>query len=153
MRRPFFILAALASAVVLNGCEPKGPTFPGDALDRAIGGSIGDPTTCVILADRLTGKQVYRYGQDFNCVRGLPACDRRGFLSATGALALAQAPEGRYASCPTSPDGSRTVGWAAGKVEGDKRDLVYSAVMEGDRALPGQEMKARLDAAFRKAGL
>jgi hypothetical protein len=45
------------------------------------------------------------------------------------------------------------VGWAAGKVASDSRDLVYSAVMEGERALPGQEMKARLDAAFRKAGL
>lgn len=153
MTSRLWTIATLMAALAVGACAPKGPVFPSDALDHAIAGSVGDPTTCVILADRATGKTVYRYGQDFNCARGLPACDRPGFLSASGALPLAQAPDGRYASCPTSPDGSRSVGWAAGRVASTRRNLIYSAVMEGDRALPGQEMKARLDAAFARAGL
>ncbi len=153
MMRRTGLFAVLAAVLAQGACAPKGPNFPGDALDQAIAVSIGDPTTCVLLAERTTGKVVYRYGQDFNCARGLPACDRPGYLSASGALPLAQAPDGRYASCPSNADGSRSVGWAAGKVTSAHRDLVYSAVMEGERALPGQEMKARLDAAFTKAGL
>jgi hypothetical protein len=39
------------------------------------------------------------------------------------------------------------------RIAGSKRDLIYSAVMEGDRALPGQEMMARLGDAFGSAGL
>ena len=34
-----------------------------------------------------------------------------------------------------------------------KRDLIYSAVMEGQRALPGEEMTARLQGAFQQAGV
>lgn len=122
------------------------------ALEHYIGDAIGDPTTCVIIVDRTTGKTVYQYGQLFNCVRGLPACDRPGSLTAREALKLAT-PDGRGASCNTTPDGSRTVGWAEGPVQSSSRHLVYSAVMEGQRALPGHEMNARLFDAFSKAGL
>ena len=45
------------------------------------------------------------------------------------------------------------VGWAEGKVASRTRDLVYSAMMEGQTALPGHEMNARLYDAFQKAGL
>ncbi len=89
-------------------------------------------------------------------MRGLPACDRPGVMSACReALALADTP-GRAAapSRPSTADhGTRRVGWAEGRVAGKKRDLVYSAVMEGQRALPGQEMSARLVEAFTNAGL
>lgn len=140
---------------VLAGCAkaPAASTLPEDALEAAIGQAIGDPTTCVLLADPATGKTLYRYGQLFNCQRGLAACDRPGTLSAQAALALADTPDGRRASCPSVADGSRSVGWAQGRITGGKRPLLYSAVIEGERALPGQEIAARLEGAFRKTGL
>ncbi|HZZ89361.1 MAG TPA: hypothetical protein VFE13_13615 [Caulobacteraceae bacterium] len=122
-------------------------------LDNQIAAAIGDPTTCVLLADRATGKVVYQYGVDFNCARGLPACDAPGTLNARSALQYATRPGGRFASCASLPDGSRMVGWAEAAAPSTKRDLIYSAVMEGQRALPGHEMNARLYDAFQKAGL
>jgi len=122
-------------------------------LDNQIAAAIGDSTTCVLLADRATGKVVYQYGIDFNCARGLPACDGPGTLNARTALQYATRPDGRFASCPSLPDGSRTVGWAEAPVQSAGRSLVYSAVMEGQRALPGREMNARLFDAFQNAGL
>ncbi len=146
---------AIAAGGVLSGCS--GPAaengLPVDALHDAIAVSVGDPSTCVLLADRVTGKVVYRYGEAFNCVRGVPACDRPGAMSATQALALASTAAGRAASCPSNADGSRQVGWAEGRAASQTRDLVYSAMMEGERALPGHEIAARLDGAFRRAGL
>jgi len=145
--------AALAALLALAACTPAGPKLPKDALDRSIGATIGDPTTCVLIVDRATGRTVYSYNAGFNCRRGLPACDRPGFLSATQALAFASQAGGRRASCNSVPDGSRTVGWAEGRVTSARHDLIYSAVMEGQRALPGQEMASRLDDAFANAGL
>ena len=89
--------------------------MPADALDHAIGAAIGDPNTCVLVAERVGGRVLYSYGAPFNCVRGLPACDRPGYLSARQALAFAAAPGGREASCPSNADGSRSVGWAEGQ--------------------------------------
>jgi hypothetical protein len=122
-------------------------------LDRAVATAIGDPDTCLLIADRASGKVLYQYGAPFNCIRGLPACDRPGYMSAKQALPLAATPGGRKASCPSNPDGSRMVGWAEGKAASQTRDLVYSAMMEGQTALPGHEMNARLYDAFQKAGL
>ena len=144
------VLAALAP-LVLAACGPREPKLPVAALDQAIGATIGDPTTCVLIVDRATRKTVYSYNGGFDCERGLPACDRPGFTSAKQALALASA--GHTASCNSVPDGSRTVGWAAGRVQSSKHDFIYSAVMEGQRALPGHEMAARLDDDFANAGL
>lgn len=153
------MILAGAAVLAFTGCgpEPKGPAGAGgptySMLDEAIQHRIGDPATCVLLADRTTGKVVYRYGQLFNCTRTLPACDRPGSMSATDALALASTPGGRMTSCPSTPDGSRTVGWAEGRANSKSRDLVYSALMEGQTAMPGREIAARLDEAFAKAGL
>ncbi len=152
MRRAI-LLCALVTGLTACTRTPAGDRLPTDALDSAIGAAIGDPTTCVIVAERATHHVIYTYGQRFNCVRGLPACDRPGYLTAEQALALADTADGRGASCPSNPDASRRVGWAEGRVSGAKRDLIYSAVMEGDRALPGQEMMARLADAFGGAGL
>jgi hypothetical protein len=147
VRRAFLLALALIPAA----CAPAGPKLPTAALDQAIAQAIGDPTTCVIIAQRATGKTVYSYNAGFDCTRGLPACDRPGFLTAQQALAFAAA--GRDASCNSNADGSRTVGWAEGRVKSTKYDFVYSAVMEGQRALPGQEMSSRLDDSFSNAGL
>jgi hypothetical protein len=149
------VRVALCCALAIGACAkaPTGGAIPNDGLDSAIGAAIGDPTTCVILAERLGGRRVYQYGQDLNCTRALPACDRPGMLTAKNALALAGAVDARGASCASNAAGTRSVGWSEGRVEGGKRDLIYSAVMEGERALPGREMAARLADAFSQAGL
>ena len=56
------------------------------------------------------------------------------------------------ASCPSLPDGSRTVAWNAGPVEG-KSGLVYAAVMEGEKTPPGIVIADKLKAVFAKAGI
>lgn len=144
--------SALAAILALSACS-RAPTggFPASALDSAIGAAIGDPTTCVLVADA-AGKAVYTYGDRFNCVRALPACDRPGMLSARQALSLATSPP-RGASCSSNVDGSRRVGWAEGIVYGKGGQFNYSAVMEGQTALPGIEMNARLTNVFEGVGL
>ena len=142
---------ALCAALVVTACAPKGGGLPTATLDAAIGSSIGDPTTCVLIADRPTGKVLYTYGANFNCVRALPACDRPGTLSAGQALGLAAA--GRGASCASNPDATRSVGWAEGVITGSTPPMIYSAVMEGQTALPGIEMNARLAQVFSNTGL
>jgi hypothetical protein len=160
-RHPATILAALLLAACSPQAGKKGGTLviggdhrlPSSALDQTIGRGIGDPTTCVLIADKTTGKVLYQYGEIFNCVRALPACDRPGVLSARQALAFATLPDGRETSCNSVPDGSRMVGWAQGPVGPKSPNLVYSAVMEGQKALPGHEMAARLSDEFQNAGL
>lgn len=147
-------LIALPLFAFLAACTPpSGQGLNTSQLDDAIGKAVGDPSTCVLLADRATGKVVYQYGSDFNCGRTLPQCDAPGAMSARTALQFAARPGGRLASCASVPDGSRQVGWAEGRVQSTKRDLVFSAVMEGERALPGHEINARLFDAFQAAGL
>jgi hypothetical protein len=161
------VVALLAVASFAAGCSkppssgggPKASLaedhgrLPSGALDQAIAQGIGDPTTCVLIADKASGKVLYQYGEVFNCVRGLPACDRPGDLSGRQALALAGLAGGRETSCASNADGSRMVGWAEGPVGGKSPGLVYSAVMEGQKALPGHEMASRLADAFQSAGL
>lgn len=152
--RTWLCALSIATAATVAGCSaPTKSALPADALDHAVGEAIGDPNTCLLLADRASGKVLYQYGAPFNCIRGLPACDRPGYMSAKQALVLAATPGGRKASCSSNADGSRMVGWAEGKVASQTRDLVYSAMMEGQTALPGHEMNARLYDAFQKAGL
>lgn len=169
MRPPGIATAGLMLALALTACSKPSPStnsgggvggilgggdkLPSDALDDAVAKAIGDPATCLLIARASDHKVLYRYGDGFNCVRGLPACDRPGALSAEGALALAT-PAGRTKSCDSTASGDRTVAWAEGKVKSThQRDLVYSAMMEGQRALPGIEMAARLDEAFADVGL
>lgn len=147
-------LATCAAALALCACTPpSGRGLHDNRLDNQIANAIGDPSTCVLLADARTGQVVYTYGNAFNCDRALPRCDGPGRLNAHTALQFAKQPGGRMASCPTSADGSRSVGWAEGRVESKTRNLIFSAVMEGQRALPGHEMNARLFDAFQNAGL
>ena len=147
------ILTIVAGALVLAACSKPAPRLPSARLDTLIGDYIGDPTTCVLIADRASGKVLYTYGDHFNCVRALPACDRTGSLSGRQALGLATATGGRGASCASVADGSRSVGWAEGAVAGSQPPLLYSAVMEGQAALPGIEMNTRLAQVFLETGL
>jgi hypothetical protein len=150
-RAPRALAAVVAS---LAACTPpSGQGLAKNELDTLVAQAIGDPSTCLLLADRATGQVVYQYGDAINCARPLPRCDGAGVMNARAALQLATEPGGRLQSCPSVPDGSRTVGWAEGRVQSTKRDLIYSAVMEGQNALPGHEISARLYDAFAKAGL
>ncbi|MGH6992818.1 MAG: hypothetical protein ACRED8_02455 [Caulobacteraceae bacterium] len=154
-------LAALLGAAALLGCSRGGGAagggtsngLPSADLDQAIGDQIGDPTTCVLIVDVASGKTLYQYGSGFNCARPWPACDRAGSLTARSAVPLAQTPDGRGASCPVGGGPGAMVGWAEGKIAGAKRPLVYSAVMDGSRALPGHEMAGRLEQVFANLGI
>lgn len=141
-------LSLVALAALGFGCAPAGPDGVDTAvLDREIGARIGDPSTCVLLAERASGTIVYRYGSNTVCARSYPACADEPARTAEDLLkALGSAAAAVTTSCPTAADGSRSVGWVAGPVAG--HDLVFAAVMEGPRALPGLIMADRLAGAF-----
>lgn len=135
----------------LAACQPGAP--PGvdkDQLDEAVSRAIGDPNTCLLIAEKGSGRTLYRYNTATVCAKAWPGCEGPGDLT-VGRLAklTAQDAKVRNLSCYTLPDRSRSVGWAAGPVPG--RDWVYAAVMEGDRAFPGLMMQDRLEGAFRRA--
>ena len=151
MRR--LALVAIAAAG-LTACSAKLPDDIDEAaLTQAIGRSIGSPSTCVVVADG-QGRVVWRGGGYITCSRNLPSCDG-GQTTAEKTLKAALGKPAHFASCP-SGTGANTVGWAVGPVptsEGKPpRGLTYVAVMEGDRALPGLEIKERAERAFAKAG-
>ena len=148
-------LAALPVLILaLAACAPRPPAgFDGDALDTAIERAMGGPGTCVLLAERGQTRAFHRYGSNVTCGRVLPSCEAAAELKASDLLKAAAAGGPAVArSCPTAPDGSRSVGWASGAAPG-KPNVVYAAYMEGDRALPGMVMADRLRAALEKAGL
>ena len=147
-------LAALAmAALALAACSPGAPKGVDKAqLDEAISNAIGDPATCVMIAEQATGKVVYRYNTHTACARSLPACDTPGERTVEDLVAAtAKDGQARTLSCYTAADGSRGVGWASGPLAA--KGLVYAAMMEGDRAFPGRMMAERLLRAFAKVGL
>jgi hypothetical protein len=147
------LTAAALLALTLAACSPSAPEGVEKAvLDEAISRAVGDPGTCVILAERGSGKTVYKFGGLVACGRGMPACEGQKTQSVED-LAKAAAADGqaRTASCPSTADRSRGVAWAAGPVEG--RELVYAAAMEGANTPPGLVIADKLDGAFRRAGL
>ncbi len=146
------VIAAGLAAAMLSACSPDAP--PGvdkAALDEAVSRAVGDPNTCVLIAET-GGRTLYRYNTATTCAKRYPDCQGGGDM-AVGDLLEAAAKDGqpRYLSCPTTADRSRGVGWAAGPVAG--KNQVYAAVMEGDRAFPGRMMADRLEGAFRRAGV
>jgi hypothetical protein len=151
-RRPLEAFAgAAALALSLVACSPSAP--PGvdqDQLDAEVSRAIGDPATCLLIGKAGSGKLLYRYNTATTCDRVLDACKggaRMKLADLLVATAKDRAP--RQTSCNTTPDGSKGVGWASGPIAGT--DLVYAAVMEGDRTFPGRMMADRLDGAFRRA--
>lgn len=143
-------------ALSLGGCAPKLPEgVDSAALNQAVGRAIGGPSTCVEIADR-TGKLVWRAGGYITCSRDLTDCAGRSVTAGT-LLDEAIGKPARFVSCPTGTGGVNTVGWALGPVPVSPgkpdRGLTYVAVMEGERALPGREVQARVERAFARAGL
>ena len=146
---------ALAGALCLAACSPSGP--PGvdrDELDAQVSKAIGDPASCLLIGKAGSGRVLYRYNSATACDRELPNCTPDGQPQGkmkVGKLldATAKDRQPHTLSCSSTADGSRGVGWAAGPIQGT--DLVYAAMMEGDRSFPGRMMAERLEAAFRRA--
>jgi hypothetical protein len=147
--------ALLLLTLALSACAPKAPKgVDQTALDEAVSRAIGDPSTCVLISEAGKTKPVYRYNERLICDRAWPSCDKdKTSLRTINDLLTTTAADGqvRMQSCFTNQDGSRAVGWAAGPIPGTPH--IYAAVMEGDRALPGRVMAARLALAFQKVGL
>ena len=152
-RRPLERAGAALAALSLAACSPGAP--PGvnrDDLDAAVSKAVGDPNTCVLIAEAGSGKVLYRYNSATTCAREFPACDAPGTRKLASLLDVtAKDRQPRALSCNTQADASRGVGWAAGPIAGT--ELVYAAMMEGERAFPGRMMADRLEGAFRKAGV
>ena len=151
-------IPCLAVLLLLAGCEKPAPGGVDlDALNNAIGSAVGDPATCVILAEKDTGKVVYRLGEPRICRREFTDCRTPPtVISADALIALAAKGDERAESCDIQGGASR-VAWASGPVTagaGAKHGpLVYAVNMEGVNALPGREIKARLEPALAQAGL
>jgi hypothetical protein len=156
-RRLAALSATLSGAAILAlvACSPGAPKgVDKDTLDAAVSRAIGDPNTCLLIAEQATGKLVYRYNSHTACARALPACVGDGPATQTvDQLLRATLKDGqpRTMSCSSTPDASRGVGWASGPIPG--KGLVYAAMREGDRAFPGRMMADRLSTAFKDAGL
>lgn len=152
-RRPHRLLPGAACALLLAACSPGAP--PGvsrEALDAQVSRAIGDPNSCLLLAEAGSGRVLYRYNSATACDRELPSCEGGGSRKTRALLeAVAKDRQPRKLSCNTLADASRGVGWAAGPVAGTT--YVYAAMMEGDRAFPGVMMADRLEGAFRRAKL
>ena len=144
-------MAWAALALAVSACSPGAP--PGvsrDALDAAVSRAIGDPNSCLLIAEAGSGKRLYRYNTHTACDRELPSCEGPDKTKVGRLLErTAKDRQPRQLSCDTLADASRGVGWAAGPIQGT--DLVYAAMMEGDRAFPGRMMADRLEGAFCRA--
>jgi hypothetical protein len=143
----------LAALLGLAACAPSAPKgVDKGALDDAVSHAIGDPATCVLIAETPGGKVVYRYNNNVACSRLLPACDAPGSRTLADLLKATEADgQVRTTSCAWPNDPSKGISWAAGPIPG--KSLAYAALMEGNRALPGRMMAERLDNAFKSVGL
>ena len=151
------VFPCLAAALLLAACAQAPGGVNKDVLDNAVASAVGDPATCVLIAEKDTGKVVYRLGQAIICARQLTDCRTPPSILSTDALIkLAVAGDERSESCDVENGASR-VAWASGPItpgENAKHGpLVYAVNMEGVNALPGREIKARLEPALAKAGL
>lgn len=149
MRLP--LLAAGALVLALAGCTPSSLAgVDQQSLEDEVARSIGDPSTCVLLADGQSGKIVWSSNLPSVCRRKIDLCTRPGKGAPKTAIKDVMRGARLAASCNSSFGPGRTVGWAGGRANGK---LIYVAVMEGDRALPGSEIQSRVEEAFQRAGL
>ena len=146
------LAASGLAAAVLAACSPGAPKGVDKAiLDEAVSRAIGDPGTCVLIAEG--GRTVYQYGTHMVCGRSLPTCDGQGAQTLEQLLKATPATGDRKtASCRSNPEGTRIVAWASGPVEG-RPGMTYAAVMEANEAPPGIVIADKLTSAFARAGL
>jgi hypothetical protein len=146
--------AALAlAALSLAACAPGAPKgVDKDKLDAAVSDAIGDPATCLLIAEKASGKLVYRYNTATVCARQLPSCQGSVAWQVKDLLA-ATVKDGqpRALSCSTTADASRGVSWVSGVLP--QKGYVYAAVMEGTRTFPGRMMADRLEPRLKDLGL
>ena len=152
------LAAAAILALTAAACAPPGPEgVDQQRLADAVGRAIGDPNTCVLMASKADGEIVWRYGTHMTCARELPSCQGAGRITVEAVKDAAVRGEEIAISCPSLRDGSTSVGWAAGPIQASPGtqygELVFAAVMEGERALPGREITLRLEQAFKRAGM
>ncbi|MCA6243672.1 MAG: hypothetical protein IM666_07875 [Phenylobacterium sp.] len=152
IRPAFGPLAALA--VLAAACSPPLPSgVDSNRLQNAVGDAVGDPNTCVLIAEAGTGRNVWRYGSSRSCGTAWPACSGTEVRTVEQLMKTAGR-EGAeiWASCPSNADRSRTVAWAAGPVPG-RPGLVFTAVMEGAKTPPGIVLGDKLRGALERGGL
>jgi hypothetical protein len=146
--------AALAVlGLALAACSPGAPKgVDKDKLDAAVSDAIGDPASCLMIAERGSGRIVYRYNTATVCDRALPSCEGPGARKVKD-LAELVAKDGRprKLSCLTTADASRGVSWAAAPLPA--KGYVYAAVMEGTRTFPGMMMADRIEPRLHDLGL
>ena len=150
-RRPEALLAA--ALVGLGACAPNAPKgVDKDKLDQAVSDAIGDVATCVMMADKASGKVVYRYNTNTVCARQLPSCQGAGKMTVKALLdATVKDGQPRQLSCSTTADNSRGVAWASAVLP--QSGVAYAAVMEGTRTFPGRMMADRLEPRLADVGL
>ena len=159
MRPSLTVFALAAASLALGACEPTGPKgIDPDRLQSAVSDAIGDPSTCVLIVEKGSGRVVYRFGDYTVCATSRPACDDAGGkLTGDDLAKAAAAGDVRTRSCDAISTTGDRVGWASGPITpspgASYGDLAYAAEMQGPNVLPGREIKIRLEAAFRKAGM
>ncbi len=139
-------------ALSLAACSPGAP--PGRRQRRcwtqAVGKAVGDPSTCVLIAQRSASSSTATTPTRPAAASCRPAAAAGPDPGRAPGKAPTQGPDAPPAA-PAIADGSRRVGWASGPIAG--HDLVYAAVMEGDRrSCPGVVIADKLDGAFKDAG-
>lgn len=146
-------LALALVALGLAACSPGAPRgVDKGRLDEAVSDAIGDPNTCLLMAETASGRVVYRYNTATVCDRALPSCEGPDLRKAKDLLDLTvKDGRARMLSCNTTADGSRGVSWASGVMP--RKGLAYAAVMEGTRTFPGLMMVERLEPRFQDLGL
>ncbi|HEX5378784.1 MAG TPA: hypothetical protein VFW47_09430, partial [Phenylobacterium sp.] len=148
------LLALGLGALSVAACSPQAPKgVAREALDISINKLVGDPNTCVRIGKIGTGDGVYQFGTHVTCGKAWPTCEGAATRT-TDDLLKATAPNAAKvnSSCASSADGTRTVAWAAGPVEGHP-ELVYAASMEGTKTPPGVAVADKLKIAFKAGGL
>lgn len=159
MRAFVTVFALVATSVALAACQPPAPKgVQAQALQDAVSDAIGDPNTCVVIVEKGSGAVVWRFGDFTTCATSRPACDGAAATLTTDELSkLAAAGDARTTSCNASGEGGDRVGWASGPITpspgAQYGDLAYAANMQGPSVLPGREIKARVESAFKKAGM
>ena len=140
-------------ALALAACAPGAPKgVAKDKLDEAVSDAIGDPATCVMMAEAGSGKVLYRYNTATVCDRVLPSCEGAGQRKLKDLLAqVAKDGQRREESCNTTADASRGVSWLAAPI--GRKGVVYAAVMEGTRTFPARMMSDRLEPRLHDLGL
>lgn len=153
-RPPEAAAAALVVVVLtLGACAPGAPKgVDQDKLDAAVSDAIGDPASCLLIAEKASGRLVYRYNTATVCARQLPSCQGQAAWQVKDLLAATvKDGQARALSCNTSADASHGVSWASGVLPA--KGLVYAAVMEGARTFPGRMMADRIEPRFKDLGL